>query len=547
MSSTNSSEPSSPSHTDDAMEHATPSENMNDEEFVVEDVNDTMVRSPNTTTSSPVVPHLDLNSSAMFKKDKLRTPSKRAVPFSLQSPSQELYSKYIRLEQDFKDLQRAFDLVSNEKIVLEKVVKQKENAIEKTQIDLENYQDIYEKLKEKSRLQESEIRTLQNEKKIWEENAPMLSLHKSKNTDFKSRTIAQEDSLDTIIRLENEIKLKNVKISSLESEVHTLQVSIEKKDKGIENLEKQVFNLETKHDKAYQLECKNAELLLKFEKAQKEIKTLQEVTRMKTRSLEELNNQIESLKTTAEEYEEYKKKIASVTRENDRLKQEIRMAERSTQKKDKEINKLVNEKDFVPIKTLEGDKRYLHNELKKLQDQKYLLERTVQIQDKKLETQRQRFEALTQSLKDTKIDKLIKDAKRNPEIVQEKLKQMEEVETDGEDEMYPSVFVDLLIKNAEEMRKIASDRDYIIIEKDAVIETLDRKVDIMEKSKVSDHKVAKKKIAALQDQVAALQENLSNSELNFKQKENNLKREKFALKKSLNQTSGRPNTASALQ
>ena len=143
--------------TNDALDTSLDGSNLQDEEFVTEDiVNEDITEVQNP--SSPVIPLLDLNNTDVFRKDKLRTPSKRAVPFSVQSPSQELYAKYIRLEQDFKDLQKAFDLVSNEKTVLEKVVKQKEVTIDKLQLDLENTQDIYDKIKEKSRLQEMELK-----------------------------------------------------------------------------------------------------------------------------------------------------------------------------------------------------------------------------------------------------------------------------------------------------------------------------------------------------------------------------------------------------
>ncbi|KAG2387660.1 hypothetical protein C9374_001254 [Naegleria lovaniensis] len=531
---------------DEEEKTTTPMEKTEDEEFVAEDVPEQSSSPIVASSLAPVVPPLDLNSSDMFRKDKLRTPSKRAVPFSVQSPSQELYAKYIRLEQDFKDLQKAFDLVSNEKSVLEKVVKQKEQSIEKTQLDLENLQDVFEKIKERSRAQEIEIKTLQSEKKVLEEHNAIASLQRQKTTDTKSRTVVQEDALDRILGLENEIKLKNVKISSLETEIRTLNVAIEKKDKAIETIEKQMATLQGKHDKVYEIECRNAELLLKLEKAQKEIKTLQEITRMKTRSLEELNNHVETLKNTSEEFEEYKKKIAAVTKENERLKQEIRVAERSFVKKDKEISKLVIEKDVVPVKTLEGDKRFLHSEVKKLQEQKAILEKTIQVQDKKIESLRQRYESIELALKETKVDKLLKDCKRNPEIIKEKLEQIKEESDEQKNEFVPASVVDLIMKDVDDLRKLATERENIISDKDAVIESLERKIEVLDRSKVADQKLLKKKISTLQDEIAALKENLVANELNFKEKENNLKREKFALKKSLNQT-GRPNTASAVQ
>ncbi|EFC44310.1 predicted protein [Naegleria gruberi] len=115
--------------TNDALDTSLDGSNLQDEEFVTEDiVNEDITEVQNP--SSPVIPLLDLNNTDVFRKDKLRTPSKRAVPFSVQSPSQELYAKYIRLEQDFKDLQKAFDLIdvlekskiSDQKLLKKKIV-----------------------------------------------------------------------------------------------------------------------------------------------------------------------------------------------------------------------------------------------------------------------------------------------------------------------------------------------------------------------------------------------------------------------------------------
>ncbi|KAL9648270.1 hypothetical protein ABK040_013889 [Willaertia magna] len=495
-----------------------------DEEFVVEDVQD---------ESATISPELEL---------KKKTPRK-AVPFSLQSPSQELYTRYVRLEQDFKDIQKAFDLISNEKLVLERVVKQKEIAIEKTQLDYELMCEQADKLKEKIRSLETDVKTLQSEKKVLEENAPIayLSTQRQKSGDGRNRNnyVLPEDSLDRIIQLENEIKLKEAKISALESEVHTLKIMVDKKDKAIEGLEKQVRNMETKHDKSYELECKNAELQMKIEKANKELKTIQEVTRMKTRSLEELNSQVESLRAVAEEYEDYKKKVGQVMKENEKLKQEIRIAERATQKKDKEINKLVVDKDIVPLKSLEGDKRFLHSEVKKLQEQKAVMERTIQFQDKKMESLRQKLESFTSALKESKIDRLLRESKRNPEVIEEKLQQLGVTEQREEvEEVYPAVLVDLLVRDMDELRRIANERDTVIVEKDTVIESLERKLEIMEKSKVTDQKKNKKVVSELQEQLSQLKESLTNTEMQYKLQENKLKKEKYAAKKTLQKIQG---------
>jgi hypothetical protein len=504
-------------------------------EFVVEDVAEEEEAQEN-------VKQEDGNISLEQQNVSIESNSKT----SIKSPSQELFAKYVRLENNLKNLQRNYDTLLNEKTVLDKMLKTKDAALIKTTLDFENNVEQLEKLKDTLKLKDNQIKNLKAEKKTLEEMTSLSQMaNNRKPSDGKNRNnvIMPEDSLDRIIALENELKLKDVKISTLENEIHTVRLLIDKKDKAIEKLEESLKTSDQKRDRVYELEARNSEFIIQLEKAQKEIRTLQEISRMKTRTIEKLNEEIEQLREDDENRKDEQRKSVQINKEIDRLKMELKVARKSIEKRDKEMDKIVNDRDIIPLKTLEGDKRFLQSELKKNLEKIAQLERTIQTQEKKLQSYKQRLANVIQALKETKLDKMLRTTKApaatapNEDKNGTEIQRVEQAE-DQEEEMVATTLYNLLQKDVEELRKISFERDIALVEKDTVIESLEKKIDILERSKISDQKAHKRKVQELQEKIEEMTKKIVTNEEQFKQQEKQLKKEALIVKKKLHQTKG---------
>jgi chromosome segregation ATPase len=459
---------------------------------------------------------------------------------SFTSPSQELFAKYVRLENNLKNMQRKYDQLTNEKGVLDKVLKSKDAALVKTQLDFENSVEQLEKVKDALRIRDTQIKNLKAEKKSLEEMSSINQLSRKRDversTTHKSNFVTPEDSLDTIISLENELKLKQNEISSLQNEINTLKKLSDKKDKALESLDDKLKQSDYKHDKAYEMESKNSELNIQLEKANKEIRTLQEISRMKTKTIEKLNEEIEVLKGEEEQFKDHKKKSVQSSKEMERLKTELQVAKRSIEKKDKEMMKILNEKDTIPLKSLEGDKRVLQSEIKKHLEKIATLERTVQFHEKKSATLSNRLSSITQAIKEAKLERVVKVSGGAKTPSDDDLSQ-QTVDTE-ESDIVPVALYTVLERTVEELRKVGCERDIGLSDKDTVIESLERKVEIIEKSKQSDLKNHKRQLQSLQNQIDEMNQKIADSEEQHKVQENKLKKEAFSVKKKLHQTIG---------
>lgn len=98
---------------------------------------------------------------------------------------------------------------------------------------------------------------------------------------------------------------------------------------------------------------------MQIEKLNKEIKTLQRISKMKTDTIEKLNEQLDKYKELEEKSASLEKEGNRLTKEKQDIELELKIAKKAIEQKDKEIEKVVNNYDVIPLKALENDKRYL--------------------------------------------------------------------------------------------------------------------------------------------------------------------------------------------
>jgi hypothetical protein len=101
----------------------------------------------------------------------------------------------------------------------------------------------------------------------------------------------------------------------------------------------------------------------------------------------------------------------------------------------------------------------------------------------------------------------------------------EEESQQVDEDNIPIALFNLLQKDVEELRRTNNEKEVELSDKDTVIESLEKKVDILEKSKQSDIKVYKRKISDLQEELGHPRGGTSSAALT--QQETKLKMEKI--------------------
>lgn len=177
--------------------------------------------------------------------------------------------------------------------------------------------------------------------------------------------------------------------------------------------------------------------------------------------------------------------------------------------------------------------------------------KTIAFQKRKIDRLTARLETLNAALKDTKLrkilnipktptkidDKTVDDEKEAEKIAQEELKDT--------NEPVPGALFETLQVYVDKLRKAVQEKDILITEKDSLIEviviiiilnilkSLQKNINVLQRSKSSESKVTKRKIASLTERIEILERELDNNTKAFKSREKKLLQETYALKKQL--------------
>lgn len=266
-----------------------------------------------------------------------------------------------------------FDTVNAEKSSLDKVVQVKQQSLVKAVSELEHANEQIVKLQSEVKQRDIRIADIEKEKSILSSVEIVRQMTEGKTDKTKLRReqlkATPEEALDRIVIMDNELKLKDTKIAALEKEINTLNILAGKREKAIEDITKQLDDYKYKYDKAFELECKNNELNNYVDKLTKEVRTLTTLHKSKTQTIEKLSSEIQNLKDVREKNIELEKLLVVKDKNIKELSDELQFAQKSNEKKEQEIHKIIHEKDDVPVRSLEGDKIFLQGRIKKLSDE----------------------------------------------------------------------------------------------------------------------------------------------------------------------------------
>lgn len=395
---------------------------------------------------------------------------------------------------------------------------------------------------------EEELKTVQEELRVKDEIATVNQMTIRKQEHESSGTIVMEDSLDTIVCLENTLKLERSKVKTLLKDNKQLEFELSKRDKDVERLQRDYDTVlrETGYVKGTaqrqpfrdikDQENRIGELQLVIQKLEEEQRTSKQIQASKTQFIAELSKKLDVKKNVEEDLYQ----AQSVIKVKDREKRDL-VDELKTLKHQEEVDKhkkgalQEKNKEALVVKKLEGDKRFLQAEITKHVDMRRQQERTIKAQQFRIDQVEGRMDQLSAALKDLKLDKHMGGIMKTPAVPRDSSdKDLSDI-----DQIVPQreaidiEAYELLQRDVEQLRNSLSLKDVIIQEKDQNVEALEKKVEILAHAKRTETRSILTERKEFGYQIEDLKRALDIQQDTYRQQADRLKQENARYKKKI--------------
>eukprot|EP00755_Sulcionema_specki_P007759 Sspe_Gene.39070::Locus_18858_Transcript_1_1_Confidence_1.000_Length_2340::g.39070::m.39070 len=301
---------------------------------------------------------------------------------------------------------------------------------------------------------------------------PSLTLRLPK----KRKKIRPEDQ-EQLVMLEDKLKMEKQKTARLERELHEvlepeLNSKIRAAEKAVAELE--AMRAETGWDEKRQIsthtqidrENRINEALRDLANIKVEQAILRKETIKKTAHIEALAHKLLRKEEIMENYKNMQEELRKKEVELQDRKDDVRTLKRILGKKEKLTDEMASADDSKQIKSLESDKRVLQHEIARHVESRRAAEKTIQAQHHRIVQLTNRINAIAAALHEIR------------DISQTNPYRPEGATTEIDVRSYERMQNEL-----QEYRKHLMSRDMLMLERDAQIETLEKKVEILAKSK----------------------------------------------------------------
>eukprot|EP01002_Notosolenus_urceolatus_P000052 NODE_1014_length_1616_cov_14.841736_g838_i0.p2 GENE.NODE_1014_length_1616_cov_14.841736_g838_i0~~NODE_1014_length_1616_cov_14.841736_g838_i0.p2 ORF type:complete len:462 (+),score=180.10 NODE_1014_length_1616_cov_14.841736_g838_i0:103-1488(+) len=409
------------------------------------------------------------------------------------SPSeQELRDAIVKLEHELDSREDTLAELNEERARLEQNLKNRDKIIQNLSAKKDQKKQSIRQLDDERARKDRAIRELQDEKELLDELEMVNQMSLRKISNEPSGGPPEKISPDTLARIErlrSEHRAMLQKRGQLEEEAGMRSDDLTAKADELDKLYQEIQFLSTLAATDASGSGPNADqnalayyqgIVAELEEEQRTNKTMGKKT---TSLIEQLYRQLDERKGFEAELKAAKEQLKERKREHAAVKADIKEAQLLLQKRDKMLDRLeaVNrEDDEKPLKAAENEKRFLQAEISKLNSAKRTQDRTIRAQQHRLEQLQGRLEMIVQELKHQKSD---------PSSPLHDLLASERV--GGEDghlpgEPVPVEVFELLMSDLEGLRKALSQKDEILAERDAAIESWEKKIQVVHRVKKTE-------------------------------------------------------------
>eukprot|EP01012_Entosiphon_sulcatum_P014428 TRINITY_DN1945_c0_g1_i1.p1 TRINITY_DN1945_c0_g1~~TRINITY_DN1945_c0_g1_i1.p1 ORF type:complete len:472 (+),score=173.98 TRINITY_DN1945_c0_g1_i1:41-1417(+) len=397
----------------------------------------------------------------------------------------------------------------------------------------------------------AELKMVENERRVLDElqTVNQMAIRKLDN-ERDAKYLLPEESLDTIVRLESTIKLEKQRQENNLKEKKTLDLQSAKKEKELTKLvnELELIKRETGWTRGATTtaaakqakdprgnEGKISELQMLVQKLEEESKTNRQIQRKKTQLIESLAKELDSKQQLEEDLYQAQNAIKVKDREIRDLMEELKTVKRLHAKQDKVIGSLEAEKESTTYKQLEGDKRFLQAEIAKHVEARRQQERAIKAQQQRIDQLQARLDNLVLTLRELGVDHHLQDAITGAVVPRELPAEVDLADTSvflpGASETVDLEVFELLQRNSESLRNQLALKDVIIGEKEANVEALEKKLELLSQAKRTDARSITAERKELAFQIDDLKRALDIQQDTYRKQADKLKQENARLKK----------------
>lgn len=282
-----------------------------------------------------------------------------------------------------------------------------------------------------------------------------------------------DDSLVELRALNDALKLENKRTAELQSQADTISKQIEDVERSLETKAmrlaevKRATNFDVDANKAASHSATLNEVMEKkriLTALHEEQATVLDHSERLTKEIEEIARILESQEQTEQRRQEATESLAEYTRQHAELLEQIKSYERLRKKKERLLQQEPKGDPYAAVRRIEGDKRVLHNNLSSLRETSVSHSKSILSLEVRLRQLETRLEAVDLFLKQVFAEV-------------ENDEPMQGVER-GDTEVPLALFEDLR-KALEISRRTVQQRDGQLLESDAAVEQLERKMAVL--------------------------------------------------------------------
>mmetsp|Transcript_97 Transcript_97/g.166 ORF Transcript_97/g.166 Transcript_97/m.166 type:complete len:514 (+) Transcript_97:200-1741(+) len=330
------------------------------------------------------------------------------------NPTERVMMKAELMEDDLRTYHKLYAQLRDDRDRIDNSIHDKDENLMDITKELEEQTKLLHEYQNQLRRKQQEVIDLSEQIKIFEELSPMYAVQAARGEsmkDIERRTAYEEEDTDTLERIQkmqDAYQLKKKQLKQLNNEVNTMYTEVDTKDDTIEELMSKLKISKTKEDTAYLLESENHELNYQIDNLNKEIKTLQQITKMKSNTIDKLNEKIQKWHVVRETHRDMMRKRYALYHQLKKMVFELKDAQEAFAEQRQELDIQKNNQDLVPQNALKSDSSYLSNQLAKQESNMKEMENTIATKSKQAKLVRKRLSVLNQALKDTKLSKVLR-------------------------------------------------------------------------------------------------------------------------------------------
>jgi len=308
---------------------------------------------------------------------------------------------------------------------------------------------------------------------------------------------AQAPILEVLNTLETDGAAKERRIKILEDEIKSLKKTVRTQDKVVESTTDELEEIKLRPDNSLALQSDIKMLLHSIEELTAENKTLGRLETEKSAVIEDLTLQLEDVEDNSHEIEALQNEIQALNIQNNELQHEVHTQQLAEQKRTKRI--LAEEEQDVAMSAKEwmDERALMKAKNKKVTEARDEAVRSVKAQDTKIGTLQRHLASINQAVKDSKTRRL-PSSMPDELIIDETSGELREIGAEGNyDRWVPANMYHFLEEEMKILRVDAEEKAAMLMERDELTESLERKVDVLTRAKAAESNRGSREIARL--------------------------------------------------